>query len=459
MTKRVLRPQPGPQTQFAETRANIAIYGGAAGGGKSYALLLEPTRHAENPRFGCVIFRRVTTQVRNEGGLWDESYAMYKPMDWHPHEGMLEWKAPSGMRVKFAHLQHEKTKFDWQGSQIPLIGFDELTHFTETQFVYMMSRNRSTSGVQGYIRATCNPDVDSWVRKWIDWYIKGDDYPEAERGYPIPERSGKIRWFVRQGDEMIWGNTREGLVEQYGEETMPKSFTFIPSKLSDNVILMNLDPNYKASLLAMPRVERERLLGGNWNVRASSGDYFKRSDFEVIDVLPGDVVQTVRYWDRASTKPNDENKDPDWTRGIKMSKHKDGTFVVQHMASIRDNPAAVKKLLKSTASQDSRSVIIYLEQEPGSSGESEVQDLIQLLSGYATYADRPTGDKITRAHPVSAYSESGKIKVMRGAWNADFFTELENFPPPKNKGHDDQVDTLSGAFNKLTGSLSILNVL
>jgi predicted phage terminase large subunit-like protein len=313
--------------------------------------------------------------------------------------------------------------------------------------------------VQGYIRATCNPDVDSWVRKWIDWYIKGDDYPEAERGYPIPERSGKIRWFVRQGDEMIWGNTREGLVEQYGEETMPKSFTFIPSKLSDNVILMNLDPNYKASLLAMPRVERERLLGGNWNVRASSGDYFKRSDFEVIDVLPGDVVQTVRYWDRASTKPNDENKDPDWTRGIKMSKHKDGTFVVQHMASIRDNPAAVKKLLKSTASQDSRSVIIYLEQEPGSSGESEVQDLIQLLSGYATYADRPTGDKITRAHPVSAYSESGKIKVMRGAWNADFFTELENFPPPKNKGHDDQVDTLSGAFNKLTGSLSILNVL
>jgi hypothetical protein len=100
-------------------------------------------RHYDNPRFGAVIFRRTTTQVRNEGGLWDESMMLYGMLGAHPREVALEWSFPSGMRVKFSHLEHEKTVHDWQGSQIAMIGFDELTHFTEKQFFYMLSRNLS----------------------------------------------------------------------------------------------------------------------------------------------------------------------------------------------------------------------------------------------------------------------------------------------------------------------------
>jgi hypothetical protein len=196
-----IRPQPGPQTTFLSSSADIAIYGGAAGGGKSWALLLEPLRHSENAQFGAVFFRRTTVQVRNEGGLWDESMKLYPLAGASPKEHVLAWQFPSGASVSFAHLEHDKTVLNWQGSQIPLICFDELTHFSETQFWYMVSRNRSMCGVRPYIRATCNPDSDSWVAKFIEWWI------DQDTGLPILERAGVIRWFVRVNNTLFWGDS------------------------------------------------------------------------------------------------------------------------------------------------------------------------------------------------------------------------------------------------------------
>jgi hypothetical protein len=146
-------PQPGPQTQFLSTSADIAIYGGAAGGGKTFAELLEPLRHIGNKDFGAVIFRRTTPQITNEGALWDESGKLYPMLGAKPNQNELFWRFPSGATVSFAHLEHDKTVLNWQGSQIPLICFDELTHFTQKQFWYMVSRNRSMCGVRPYIGA------------------------------------------------------------------------------------------------------------------------------------------------------------------------------------------------------------------------------------------------------------------------------------------------------------------
>src|ERR1017187_461066 len=98
-----LRPQAGPQENFLTTTADIAIYGGAAGGGKSWGMLFEPLRHIDNPKFGCVIFRRTAVQVRNEGGLWDESTNIYSLFSAHPRSDVLEWRFPSGAKIKFAH--------------------------------------------------------------------------------------------------------------------------------------------------------------------------------------------------------------------------------------------------------------------------------------------------------------------------------------------------------------------
>lgn len=454
-----IEAQPGPQTKFLTTKADIALYGGAAGGGKSFALLLEPLYQIENPRFGAVIFRRNTVQVRNEGGLWDESYLLYKQIGGHPREAILEWEFPKGMRVKFAHLEHEKTVYDWQGAQIAFIGFDELTHFSEAQFFYMLSRNRSMSGVPGRIRATCNPDADSWVRTFIDWWIGPD-------GFPIKDRAGVIRWFIRENDAVIWADTKEELIEKYtepGKVIIPKSFTFIPSLIYDNKILMEKDPSYLSNLHALPRVERLRLLGGNWNVRRSAGMYFQREWFPILDAIPSGWIDVVRYWDKAATKPNESNKDPDYTVGLKLYKYADGSYVVGDVRRLRDTPLKVEQFIKNTAFQDTLNVTICIEQEPGSSGVADADNYVRLLSGFNVRVRKPSTDKVTRALPVSAQAEHGNIKILRGPWNDDFLKELENFPPEESssdsRGHDDQVDTLSGAFNEMCTNIGLLDVL
>lgn len=446
-----LAPQPGPQTDFLMTVADIAVYGGAAGGGKSYGLLLEPLRHYNNPNFGGVIFRQTAVQVRNEGGLWDESELIYSKVKGHPREFSLEWIFPPGSTMKFAGLEFDSSVFNWQGSQIAYLGFDELTHFTEKQFFYMLTRNRSSSGIRGYVRATCNPDPDSWVRKFIDWWIGPD-------GFPIKERAGKLRWFIRVNDTMIWADSKEEIhqIYGYGEEIQPKSVTFIPSKLQDNKILMKKDPSYLSNLLAQNRVDRMRLLEGNWNVRESAGMIFRREWFPVVDQVPGGWIQSVRFWDRAATRPSESNKDPDWTRGLKMYKYPNGTFCVVDLKSMRDTPGQVETLIKNVAGQDSRSVKIKSQQDPGSAGVSEAEHFIKMLAGYHVQTETMPRDKLTRAKPVSAQAEWGNIMVLRAPWNEEFFNEIENFP---DGAHDDIVDVLSGAFNDLLGGLSIANVL
>lgn len=446
-------PQEGPQTAFLATRADIAIYGGAAGGGKSYALLLEPLRHYHNKKFGGVIFRRTTVQIRNEGGLWDESMELYSHFKGRAREQNLEWIFPSGMRMKFAHLEHDKTVYDWQGAQVPFMGFDELTHFTEAQFWYMLSRNRSTSGVPAYIRATTNPDVDSWVRRLIDWWVDKD-------GFPIKERSGILRWFIRQDDNLIWGDTREELLEKYGKECEPKSLTFIASSLQDNQILMAKDPGYKANLMALARVQRLRLLSGNWNVKPSAGLIFRREWFPMVDSIPAGWNRIIRAWDRAATLPSEVNPNPDWTRGLKLYKYPDGSWLIADMRSDRNTPQKIETLVKTTAQHDTNYCEIVIEQEPGASGVADKDNYVRLLSGYRVRVQKATTDKLTRALPVSSQCEHGNMKVLRGTWNEDFFKEIENFPSEKEgEIHDDQVDTLSMAFNEMSGTPSILSVL
>lgn len=447
-----LKPQPGPQTTFTGSSADIVIYGGAAGGGKSFGLLIDPLRHFQNKDFGGVIFRRTAVQVRNEGGLWDESMKLYPLFRAKPRESLLEWKFPSGMAMSFGNLEHEKDVLNYQGAQIPWIGFDELTHFTETQFFYMLSRNRSTSGVRARIRATCNPDPDSWVKRFIRWWLDDDGR------FPIPSRSGSIRWFIRLNDEIIWSDTPEQIHAQYGygSEIIPKSVTFISAKLEDNKILMSRDPGYLGNLLAMNRVDRARLKDGDWNARASAGSLFKREWFPVVDSVPGGWIQAIRFWDRAATKPNETNKNPDWTRGLKMYKYADGTFCVVDLKSAQDTPGQIETLVKNVASHDGPTVKIMSQQDPGSAGVSEAEHFIRLLSGYDVHVETISKDKVTRAKPVSAQSEWGNVRVLRAPWNESFFTELENFP---EGAHDDIVDVLSGAFNELGGGVSLADVL
>lgn len=447
-------PQPGPQTMFLASPADIVIYGGGAGGGKTWGLLLEPMRHISNPGFGAVFFRRNSTQIRNEGGLWDESTKLYNEVGGEPRESTLDWTFPSGASVSFRHLEHEKTKFDWQGSQIPLICFDELTHFSEGQFWYMVSRNRSMCGVKPYIRATCNPDPDSWVAEIIEWWI------DQETGYPIKERAGVVRYFVRIGDNIMWADKPEDLAHYKmpgpdGEEIPipPKSLTFIPALLTDNKAMMEANPDYMANLMAQGTVQRERLMGGNWKIKASDG-MFKRAWFQVVDVPPK-MKRMVRGWDLAATPVQDEEGKLKQaaTAGVLIGKGVDGNFYVMNAVVDRLGPEGVVRLIKNTATLDGKAVEGSLPQDPGQAGKSQVKFLIQQLAGYNYRSGVESGDKVTRAMPFAAQAEAGNVYIVKGTWNQAYLDELEAFPISAIK---DQVDASSRAFNELANNNSYI---
>jgi predicted phage terminase large subunit-like protein len=448
----IISGQPGPQTTFLQSAADICIYGGAAGGGKTVGLILEPLRHVGRvANFTAVFFRRTTPQITNPGGLWDESQNFYSRLGGTPHLGAREWRWPGAGKIKFSHLQFDSTVYDWQGSQITLICFDELTHFTAHQFFYMVSRNRSTCGVRPYIRATCNPDADSWVADFLAWWI------DPQTGLPIPERAGVLRHYIRVAEKLVWADRPEELMQdlprpedlQPGfDRPRPISVTFIPAKVFDNPALLRVNPEYFTWLLSLPLLERERLLGGNWKIRPAAGLYFKREWCTVLNVVPADL-DVIRYWDLAATEKTEFN-DPDWTVGIKLGRDTEGGYWVLDMVHRRANPGDIEKLLLDTAMQDGTKVRIGFGQDPGQAGKSQAHHLVRALSGFTVLPATESGDKLTRFGPFSSQCRAGNVKIRQGSWNEELFRVLEGFP---DLAHDDEVDACSGALEMFSPNM------
>lgn len=432
------RAQKGQQEAFLASSADIVIYGGAAGGGKTYGLLLEILRHVNNPKFGAVIFRRESTQITNEGGLWDTAGEMYSLCGGKPLKSpKMIFKFPSGARVTFDHLNREDGVKGWQGSQIPLICFDELTHFERSQFFYMLSRNRSMCGVRPYIRATCNPDADSWVAEFIAWWI------DQDTGYAIKERSGVLRWFCRVDDTIHWDGDPFTLAEKHGVAVSDcKSVTFIAASITDNPALMAADPGYLANLRALGRVERERLLGGNWKIKPAAGMYFLRGEARILPADPGDCIAWARSWDLAATEAGEDNTDPDWTAGVKLGRRICGRIVVLDVKRCRRKSGAVRTLVKATADADGAECWVSIPEDPGQAGKEQAASYVAMLQGHRVKVRRATEDKVTRAEPVSSAWQAGGFDVVQGPWTEAFLSELEGFPELR---HDDQVDALSDA--------------
>jgi predicted phage terminase large subunit-like protein len=444
---RVIKPNPGPQENFLSSPADITIFGGAAGGGKSYGLLMECLRNINNPGFGAVIFRKTAKQIQNEGGLWHVSQPLYRSVGGTPKETTLEWQFPSGARVSFACLDHESDKYNFDGAQIPLICFDELTHYSYSQFFYMLSRNRSTCGVKPYILATTNPDANSWVKDFIQWWI--DD----ETGYPIPERAGMIRWFYHIENTLYWYDSKREAMQAHpdlSEKAEPKSLTFIPSKLEDNPMLMEKDPSYRANLLALPTVDMERLYHGNWKIIAEGGNMFNQAWWNFVNTPPEEKRATVRYWDKAATANGGCE-----TAGVRMSKTDDGRFFVEHVVHGQWSTYKREQIIRRTAEQDGKDVEIYLEQEPGSAGKDSAQFTIRNLAGFNVEAERSTGTKLERAKPFASQVEAGNVYLVKAEWNKAYIRQLHNFPQSKL---NDLVDASSGAFNALANYPEDLDV-
>lgn len=444
-----IRLQPR-QELFCASPADIAIFGGSAGGGKTFSLLLEPLRHVDNPGFGAVIFRRTIPEITREGGLWDESKKIYPLLNATSNENDHQFKFPSGSKVTFAHMQREDDKLSWKSSQIPLLIFDQLETFTETQVFYMFSRNRSMCGIRPYVRASCNPEP-GWLADFLSWWIDED-------GYAIVERSGKIRWMVRENDKTYWSDDPDELQAEHPKST-PKSVTFILSTVYDNQILLRQDPGYLANLQALSFVDRERLLGdakrgGNWKIKPAAGKVFDRSWFEIVDAVPpGGKV--IRFWDLAATEEEmgakKKSKDPDYTASVKGTLVAGITYFLD-MTNARMGPARANVAMRNTAEQDNLGdsrVAVRFEQEGGASGKRDAYNIITSMQGHDIKGVPPQGDKVTRAKPLAAQALAGNVKLLRGAWNEEFLTNMHAFPDPDY--HDDIPDAADGCYNELVG--------
>lgn len=469
-------PQPGPQTQFDDCHADIAVYGGAAGGGKSVGGLWvvgKWTQLSEVRGYRGICFRRTNPELVGGGGLWDKSQRMYRGFGGRPRAGQsLDWvfEAASGKiedrhRIEFRHLQHESDVYDHHGLDYAVIFFDELQTFTAKQFWYMLSRLRSTSGVRPHMRGTCNPDPDSFVAELVEWWIGPD-------GYPIPERSGVIRWFVRdeETDALDWYDT-EAAARAAHPHRKALSFTFIAAKLSDNPALVEDDPDYRSRIEAMSKVDRLRLLGdrdaqgrdrgGNWRVRAGAGLFFARAKFQLVDKAPSQIVRAVRFWDRAYTKPTAKHPEPDWTEGSRWALCAGGEYYWEDQISMRDGPGPVLSALRAAADADGLEVTPGTFVETGFAGKTDRATIEATLEGYEVAfietmsidvsREGVVGTRSSRAKRALArawvpHLERARVYVKRAPWNERALRQLDAFP---NGKFDDIVDSASGAIHVL----------
>lgn len=459
-------PQPGPQRAFLKCGADILIYGGQAGGGKTVGLLLDAARWRKIPGYRALIFRRTTKQIRELGSLWDESLNIYPLLGGIPVETRLEWTFPIGSRdssvIRFQHMEHEVDRFNFQGAQLTFVGFDQLEGFTSRQFFYMLSRNRSPGvPVRPYVRGTANPDADSWLAEFISWWW------DPETGYPIPERGGVIRYFVRDGETIRWADTGAELEEQYPHLTRvevdgqvirmpPKSCTFIPATVYDNKILLRENPEYLSGLMALEAVERERLLGGNWKIRGGGGmirdDWFRTYDVPP-DRQAGRCEQIVMSWDMAFK----DTKDSSWVVGQVWGRKGADKFLLDQVRQRWDFPATVEAVQDLLArwvpmpNQDGtlpwpQPSIVYVEDK--ANGPAVISFLRSKVSGLIPVT--PKDSKAARAAAVSPQIQAGNVYLPLREfcpWISGFRTEVANFHA-ESTGPDDQVDAMTQVLLK-----------
>ncbi len=239
MANIVWQPQP-KQAAFMARPEYECLYGGAAGGGKSDALLAEALRQVHIPHYRAIIFRKTYPQLSE---LIDRSRAIYSPAFPRARYNQTEhcWTFPSGAKIYFGSMQYTKDRINYQGKRYDFIAFDELTHFTWDEYSYMFSRNRpSGPGTRVYMRASTNPGGigHGWVK---DRFITiAPPLTPVVDAYEVPDPSGKLIQLSRRR-------------------------IFVPSTVFDNQKLLDNDPSYLANLAMLPEAERNALLYGSWD--------------------------------------------------------------------------------------------------------------------------------------------------------------------------------------------------
>lgn len=490
-----LRDGTGKRSKYATEdgeEVDIIFYGGQAGGGKSFASLLHHMKYCHIPYYKGITIRRTTPMLTKPGAIWDEAKSLYKEFDpqarirnkdmkisFGPVDG-LEKKA----EVSFTHFERVDDTDNFQGSQLSSAVLDELCQFEESQFLYILSRLRTKADMKPVIRATMNPSPDSWVKKWISYYL----YPEGHElfGRPDPAKQAKVRWFIRNGNDMIWTDSRDEMFEKHGrrdsfgnllpekdkKQIKPLSFSWIAASVYDNPYI---EDNYIAFLEGLPRIEKEILLYGSWEARPEGQGLIRREWFKEQNEEPAwtEIERTVRAYDFAFTKKSDLNPFPDYTISVKMSRLKSGDYFIHDIRQTRILPGEWLNFIMQAAYEDGKHVDIIIPIDPGAGAKFANSFLSKQISaaGYFVRQLRAQGRKADRFRPFASMVMNGGMQILKncatdyenGIYNDNtfFYNQLESFDGTRSTSQrkDDLCDGCSDAFESLASTKIIPNFL
>lgn len=244
----IWRPHEGQQTRFLSSPAFEALFGGAAGPGKTECLVMEALRQVNHPRYNAILFRRTFPRLDSADGMIARSQLWYPTYGGRFNTQKHFWTFPSGARVYFGAMELEQDRLTYQGAQFAFIGFDELTEFTERQYMYLFTRCRVPvdSGLRAYVRSASNPG--NLGHYWV------------KNRFVTTDIVNKIKYFARVDEH----DTR---VDKTHPDALSRAF--YPALMSDNP---SVDPEYRRRILMNPDpVEIARLLGGDWDAEDTSG--------------------------------------------------------------------------------------------------------------------------------------------------------------------------------------------
>lgn len=380
-----------------------ALYGGAAAGGKSEALLIAALMFVEVPGYAALLLRQSYSDFSMPESLMARAmvWLINTPAKWNQEKHA--WTFPSGATLTFGFLEHERDKYRYQSAEFQYIGWDELTQFTESVYTFMFSRLRRKAGVLVPLRMRSASNPGGIGYEWV-----------------------KAR-FIKKGAPQ----------------------RAIRAKLEDNPFAD--EKTYRESLAKLDPITRRQMEDGDWDAEFE-GSMFRRESFTIVRDWPRNTFG-VRFWDFAATVPTAKNTDPDWTAGLRMHT-KGGQFWIVDLKHIRLSPLNIEKTVAQTAMLDGRGVQIWLEQEPGSAGVNVVSNYRRnVLPGWAVNAETATGSKVQRAMPFSSAAEAGNIFLVEGRWNDEFLDEVSMFPT--DGVHDDIEDAGAGAHRHCGGGMLV----
>lgn len=411
-------PTPA-QRVFLQLNCLEAFYGGAAGGGKSDALLMAGLQFVDVPGYAGLILRKTYADLNLPGALLDRAKAWLSPTDAKYQAAMHTYVFPSGATLTFGYADAVGDEMRYQGAELQFVAFDEVTQFTESVYRFLFSRIRRPQ--------------------------RADSYPPSADGLTLNAVPLRMRSASNPGGVgHDWVKKR--LVDAKSREP---GAVFVPSQLEDNP---HLDQEgYDRGLAMLDPVTYARLRGGDWSVKPA-GAVFDASKIVVVEERWPEAshIQRVRYWDLASTELRKDGNDPDETVGVRLAHDtKTGLLLIEDVLAIREEPHVIEKWMQRIAALDGKKVPIVVEQEPGASGKNFISNLRRhILSGYSVDGDRPSGPKELRIRLIAPTVNNGEMSVVRGKYLTALLDQVDSYNPLYSK-HDDQVDALAGAVGIL----------